>query len=162
MPDRILVTEDDPLVLRALQMLLERENMEAVGVPTAEEALKSLHGGSYDLVLVDVGLPGMSGLELLADIREQFPQLPTIVITGNPTLNAARQAIQLGARDFFQKPLLGPEVLDSIQTLLADAREQRVRTHARELTMGNRMAVNLCNHFNNLLGARHRTLIHAC
>ena len=127
--------------------------MEADGVTCVEEAMDTLRIASFDLALVDIGLPGKSGLELLSDIREEFPYLPVIVITGNPTLKAARKAIQLGARDFFQKPLFGPEIIGSIRTIVKGARNERARTRTRELAMGNRMTVNLCNHFNNLLGA---------
>ncbi len=108
MPDqpaaRLLVVDDEPLVMGALCNTLRDEGYEAFGAASGEEALTRLAAERFDLVLTDLMLPKMDGVELLARARELDPQLVGIVMTGHGTIPTAVDAMKAGAIDYVQKP----------------------------------------------------------
>ena len=104
---RILIVDDEPLIRQSLSGVLEDEGYQADAVDTGETCCRELEQTSYDVVLLDVWLPGMDGLETLARIEEMpFEQRPTvIIISGHGTIETAVKATKLGAFDFLEKPL---------------------------------------------------------
>jgi two-component system nitrogen regulation response regulator NtrX len=133
--DVILVVDDELEILRSLKGMLEDEGFAVLTASSAEEAIKSLRDNQVNLALLDVFLPGMTGLEFLKTIRPEFPELPAIVMTGQGSFEAAFTAVKLGAYDFFEKPLSPERLLVSIRNALEAA---RIRTHRDELLRAER------------------------
>ncbi len=131
----ILVVDDEPEILRSLKGMLEDEGFSVLTASSAEEAIKSLKENQVNLAVLDVYLPGMTGLEFLKTVRPEFPDLPAIVMTGQGSYENAFSAVKLGAYDFFEKPLSPERLLVSIRNALDAA---RIRTHRDELLRAER------------------------
>jgi two-component system, NtrC family, response regulator AtoC len=109
MSERILITEDDEDLAFVIREALTRQGYEAEVAPTAVALLDKLKAGSYDLILLDVRLPDMDGLDAIPRCRDLAPETPIIVMTAHGTRQIAMNAITRGAYDFFTKPLKMPE-----------------------------------------------------
>ena len=121
MSERILITEDDEDLAFVIREALTRQGYEAEVAPTAGALLEKLKGGSYDLVLLDVRLPDMDGLEAIPRCRDLAPETPIIVMTAHGTRQIAMNAITRGAYDFFTKPLK----MSEFQVVVARALDRR-------------------------------------
>src|ERR687893_3230278 len=103
----VLIVDDDPVLLEALPEAL-RLRMEGVTIETADSAaaaLDRIEGGDFDAIVTDIKMPGMSGLELLAEIRNRRPDTPTLMITGHGETDLVVEALRGGACDFIRKPI---------------------------------------------------------
>jgi two-component system nitrogen regulation response regulator NtrX len=129
MTDTILVVDDEKNIRRTLRMVLEGEGFEVLEAGSAEEAFPILDDALVDLVILDVRLPGMSGVDALDRIRKErgHEALPIVVISGHASLSEAVQAVQRGATDFLEKPLDRDRMLVSLRNALA------LRRMAREI-----------------------------
>ena len=105
---RILIVDDDEVVRRSFLRSLESIscNIEAAG--DGEEALQTMEQNSFDVVLLDVRMPGRDGLSVLRTIKQKWPESEVVIITGYPTVANAKEAVRLGAYDYLAKPL-GPQ-----------------------------------------------------
>ncbi|NTV43086.1 MAG: sigma-54-dependent Fis family transcriptional regulator [Syntrophobacteraceae bacterium] len=104
MPERILVVDDDPGMQAALQEVLKKRGYEGDSAFSAEEALQKVARGSYDLILLDVRLPGISGIEAIPQIMSHGDQGDIIMMTAHGSQEMALEAIGKGAYDYFTKP----------------------------------------------------------
>ncbi|MDP5207608.1 response regulator, partial [Alishewanella sp. SMS9] len=109
---KILIVEDDAGLREALIDTLSLANYQVLSAASAEEALLLLKKQSVQLVISDVQMGSVSGLTLLKTLREQYPQLPVLMMTAYATVQDAVEAIRLGAIDYLSKPF-SPEVLVS-------------------------------------------------
>ena len=123
----ILVVDDERNIRRTLQMVLGGAGFDTLEAGSAEEALNLLEGREVDLVLLDLKLPNMNGLEALSKIRARpdTARLPVIVISGHASVAEAVEAVQMGATDFFEKPLDRDRVLISVNNALETSKLQR-------------------------------------
>jgi len=103
-PARILVIDDNPAVVDILVTCLGEEGHTISSALTSDEGLKLVILSSPDLVLLDVALPGMNGIEVLKRIRAINPASGVIMVTGNTDPQLAREAIELGALTYIDKP----------------------------------------------------------
>jgi DNA-binding NtrC family response regulator len=106
----ILVVEDRDPLRRLLARALADEGYEVAAAATGGDAVRLLGERPFDLVLTDLKLPDISGLEVLASAREKQPRVPVVVLTGYGTVGAAVEAMKLGAYDFLEKPLELPDL----------------------------------------------------
>jgi two-component system response regulator FlrC len=102
---RILIVDDDPGVRAALALLLEEESYVPVTVDGGAAALQAVGQQEFSLVLTDVAMPGMDGLELLARLRREAPEVPVIMISAHGDLETAVRAVRDGAYDYLVKPI---------------------------------------------------------
>lgn len=116
---RILIADDEPLYLRTTGELLRKAGYDCVCVPDAYEALDAMSRQPFDLVLSDLNMPGNVKLELLQQGRQQWPQIPLIVVTGVPSLPTAIESIRLGIADYLLKPVRFEDLLSSVRRALA-------------------------------------------
>jgi two-component system response regulator FlrC len=100
----VLVVDDDPMIRRTLLQLIREFGHEGMGVGSGEEALTQLARSEFRLVLADVRLPGLGGLDLLKEVRSRHAKSQVVMITGYGTVEMAVEAMQIGARDFLMKP----------------------------------------------------------
>lgn len=108
---RILIVDDDPLQARALTESLRAFGYAPTSCATAEEALDALRATAYDILLSDLVMPGMGGVELLLQATKIDPQLVGILMTGRGTIETAVNAMKAGALDYILKPINLPQVL---------------------------------------------------
>ena len=100
----IMIIDDDPHILSLLDIYLSKKGVKAVTCSSAKEALSILRSSQIKLALVDICMPGMTGVELLQHIQKITPSTHVIMITGMGDMEVARQCMQLGAKDFITKP----------------------------------------------------------
>jgi DNA-binding NtrC family response regulator len=117
----LLVIDDEPNILSSLRRALELEGYGVEVAGSGAVALQKLEERDIDLVLLDVMMPGMNGLEVLTKIREAHPDLSVVMMSGNATIETAVQATKLGAHDFVEKPLSSDKLLLTVQNTLAYA-----------------------------------------
>ena len=103
--EEILVVDDEKNIRGSLEGILKDEGYRVRAVATAEELLKQVGQALPDLVILDVWLPGMDGLQALEELKRLHSELPVIMISGHSTVEAAVKATKLGAYDFIEKPL---------------------------------------------------------
>jgi len=126
---RILVVEDDAMLASGICAALTQAGFTADAVGSAEHALTALlTGESFDLAIVDIGLPGIDGLELVRRLRAQRSSMPALVLTARDSLEDCVNALGLGADDYLTKPFRVPELVARIHAVLrrAQARSEQV------------------------------------
>jgi EAL domain-containing protein (putative c-di-GMP-specific phosphodiesterase class I) len=125
----VLIVDDEPMVLRVLKAMLERSQYEVVPCLTPHEAIRHIANGNVRVVVSDVTMPEMSGIELLRTIRQHDPDLPVVLVTGQPALSSAAEAIEYGAFMYLIKPVK-PETL--VRTVERAARLYRLAQTKRQ------------------------------
>jgi DNA-binding NtrC family response regulator len=120
-PGRVLVADDEQVVLTVVGNLLRDEGYEVELVLSGKEALERLDAQYFDLMVVDKNLPDMSGLELLRKVRQSQPEMESVLITGYGSLESAIEALHLGAGGYLLKPF------EDITLVLAKVNELRAR-----------------------------------
>ena len=129
----ILVVDDERGICDQLAGILRDEGFSVTAVATGEEALVAVSREIFDLVLLDVWLPGIDGIEALRQLRAAGHQIPVVLISGHATAELAVRAVREGALDFLEKPLALERVLVTVHNALAHARlEQQLRAEREE------------------------------
>lgn len=126
---KILIVDDEPLMCNSLQALLGRDGYEAKGTTTAKDALHCFACEAFDVVLLDMQMPEMSGLELMDYIKERNPETLFVVITGQASEDSIVASLRKGAFDYLRKPFEHEELLKTVknamrQKQLAEKRKQ--------------------------------------
>ena len=124
---RILIVDDDPLVHGSLAESFQAQSYSVATASDGLQALQVLERGPVDVVVTDLKMPKLDGLELLARIRDRYPQLPVIILTGFGDVPAAVEAMRRGASDFLTKPIQPEELDGAIQRALEEAPEFSTR-----------------------------------
>lgn len=118
-PCQLLVVDDEPVIRETLCEYLTQEGLHVTACGSAEEALALAAGQRFDVVLCDVQLPGLDGIELLERLRKISPETFVVMITAFATVENAVEAFQRGAHDYLMKPILLDEALSKVRRLLA-------------------------------------------
>jgi two-component system response regulator PilR (NtrC family) len=116
---RILVIDDEKSMRELLVHLLKRAGYRVIAAESGEKGVELFGKDAYDLVISDVSMPGMSGLEVLRKVRETSPDTPVVLITAHGTKETAIEAVKLGAFDYFEKPFNVEEVLTRVGNAVA-------------------------------------------
>ena len=132
MKPRILVIDDEGAIRDSLRMILEYEDYQFVGAATGQEGIAAVQRERPDLVLLDIKMPGMDGLEVLRKLHALDETLPVVMISGHGTTATAVEAIRSGAVDFLDKPLSSERVIVTLQNAL---RQSELRSENRELKL---------------------------
>ncbi|MDP2885420.1 MAG: sigma-54 dependent transcriptional regulator [Ignavibacteria bacterium] len=132
----ILVVDDEKSVRDSLKMVLEFESYEVLFAENGQEALRHLTTASIDLILLDVKMAGMDGLEVLQRVRQKRSELPVIMISGHGTIETAVEATKLGAFDFLAKPLDRDKLLVTVRNALQQAKLSEEYRQLRESVEG--------------------------
>jgi DNA-binding response OmpR family regulator len=133
---RILVVEDETKVARALREGLEREKYEVVVAPTGEEGFFLVNAQEFDLVILDLMLPGRDGLEVLSTLRKRGLDTPVLILTARDAIGDRVQGLDSGADDYLVKPFAFPELLARIRARLRRGRgDQSLRLRLTDLEL---------------------------
>ena len=102
---KVLVVDDEVDFLETLLKRLRRREIDVEGVESGERALERLDRNPVDVVILDVRMPGMDGIQTLKEIKARYPLIEVIMLTGHASLEAAIQGMELGAFDYLMKPI---------------------------------------------------------
>jgi DNA-binding NtrC family response regulator len=147
----ILVIDDEAEIREGLELLLSSEGYAVTSAETGEAGIARLEQEPFDLLLLDVSLPGRSGLDLLRDIRQRDPHLPVVLITAYGSIDMARQAFKSGAQDYITKPWSNDELLAQISSAVEGRR-------LREENVQLKRALKQRYNFPNIIGKSERIL----
>ncbi|MBI4604503.1 MAG: response regulator transcription factor [Planctomycetes bacterium] len=133
---RILVVEDERKVARALKEGLEAEGYQVVVAESGEEGFFLSHQETFDVIVLDLMLPGRSGTEVLETLRRRGVQTPVLILTARDAVEDRVQGLDTGADDYLVKPFAFPELLARIRALLRRGRQdQALRLKVSDLEM---------------------------
>lgn len=125
---KILIIDDELTLRQTLARILQRVGYEVTAAESGEQGLAFLKTTDFDLVYLDIRMPGLSGLEVLDLIHSSHPTIPVILFTAQPDLSSAVEALRRGARDYLLKPLKPEAIIERTRTILAvQQKEQRRR-----------------------------------
>ena len=137
---RVLVIDDEAAIRESLRMTLEYEGYEFLAAATGQEGLTFAERDAPDIVLLDVKMPGMDGIEVLERLRSINDAVPVIVISGHGTISTAVEATKKGAFDFIEKPFASERVLVSLRNALAQRQlHDENRTLRKEVEVRHQM-----------------------
>ena len=117
--EKILVIDDEAGIRSSLKGILEDEGYSIKTVVTGEDALKLLKRQNFDLILLDIWLPQMNGIDILKEIKKMEENSLVVMISGHGTVETAVQAIKFGAHDFLEKPLSLEKVVLTVKNALS-------------------------------------------
>jgi len=135
--ERILVVDDTPNTLEVLQRNLTSQGYQAFVASNVSEAIKILDVTPIDLVITDFKMPGVSGLDLVRHVRENFKETEVMMITGYPTIEGAVRAVKIGAEEYLTKPFTDQELFSAVRRALDKLHVRRaaeVRLHRAQPT----------------------------
>ncbi len=149
---KVLVVDDDPMIASVCERALTKNGYEVITAATGEEALEQLAKQQFDAAVVDLVLPGIGGMEVVAAAHEADPQTVVIIITGYASLDSAIEAVRHGAFDYLRKPtdvsqlletlqrgIAGQKLLDRNQRLLADLDKTNRQMRVSQATLKERV-----------------------
>jgi EAL domain-containing protein (putative c-di-GMP-specific phosphodiesterase class I) len=113
-PMRVLLVDDDPAVLRVYRSYLGRHGVVVVTAGNGREASQQVQSGSFDVIVSDISMPEMTGIEFLESVRTHDLDVPVILMTGEPDLDSALHAIEYGVFRYLAKPILPKDLLETV------------------------------------------------
>ncbi|MBN2035078.1 MAG: response regulator [Deltaproteobacteria bacterium] len=119
----ILVMEDETSLAKGLRMILEKEGYHVDTASTGHSAMDALRNKGFDLLVADLRLPDMDGMDIIREVREKRPETKTIVITGYPSVSSAVDAMKLGVTDYLPKPFWDDEFKKAVEKALKGGKE---------------------------------------
>jgi len=150
---RILIIDDERSIRNTLKDILEYEKHEVEIAATGEEGLEHLRNNGFDLVFLDVKMPGLDGIEVLQEATRTHPEMPVVMISGHGNIDTAVDAIKKGAFDFLEKPLDLNRILVTVRNatdkskLLQETRMLRKQLSPTYEMVGNSVAINQVKEF---------------
>lgn len=115
---KVLIIDDEPALRQTLARILHQAGIEATTAENGEEGLAYLETTSFDLVYMDIRMPGLAGLDVLDIMRVRYPGLPVVLFTAQPDINSAVEALRRGATDYLLKPLKPQAIIDKTKKIL--------------------------------------------
>jgi DNA-binding NtrC family response regulator len=119
---KVLLVDDEAEFSETLIKRMKKRNVDITGVRSGEEALQTLDQGPIDVVILDVRMPGMDGIETLRVLKKRHPLIEVIMLTGHASVEVAVQGMEFGAFDYLMKPMQIDDLLYKIQ----DAHQQKI------------------------------------
>lgn len=125
-PPHILVMEDEPSVAQGLQMVLADEGYDVDVAMTGGSALNTFGKKGFDLLVADLRLPDIDGMEVIRRVKEKTPETEVIVITGYSSVSSAVEAMKLGASDYLPKPFTDEEFKEAVESALKEKKIEKI------------------------------------
>ena len=141
---RLLLVDDEERFLSTTRILLEKRGVKNVQTATTGQgALKILREGAVDVVVLDVKMPGMDGVEVLRNVRQEHPLVEVIMLTGHASAESAVEGLKLGAFDYVMKPIDISDLLEKIEEAYEKKRahEEKIRSAKVKEIISHPMAV---------------------
>jgi DNA-binding response OmpR family regulator len=132
MTGRVLIIDDEESLRITLSRILQAAGCDTFEAGDGQEALSMIKKCDPDLVFLDIRIPRIDGIQVLREIRVEFPKVPVIMLTGHGSLQSAVESLRLGATDYLQKPI-DPEILVArVRVLLDEQRQERRKEELRD------------------------------
>ncbi|GIV96054.1 MAG: hypothetical protein KatS3mg057_0711 [Herpetosiphonaceae bacterium] len=148
---RVLIIDDEIKLALKIERYLKETGLQATAVPDGAQGLELLATQQWDVVLTDLGMPGVDGYAVLQTVQEQYPELPVVVITAHGDLSAAVRALQLGAYDYLLKPIDLTLIRAAIDRALQQRELRRIALAHRQLEAITQLAWTAAHEINNPL-----------
>jgi len=129
---KILVVDDENIVLESCQAILEVEGFEVILVPSADKAIEEMKNDNFTLLLIDVKMPKHDGMYLMEKIKEQWPGIPIIVMSGYYTTETIKEAFEMGAAKFIAKPFEPDELVKTVRQII-----KKEKGHGKKTSLSN-------------------------
>ena len=123
----ILVVDDEPNLRHTLSLILQQSGYVVTCASDGNEAMHALEAGPFDLVLLDIMLPDVSGMTLLPEIRKLYAEMPVLILTGHATIDTAMESVRHGARDYLVKPVETFYLLNRVKEILSEKSQSQKR-----------------------------------
>ena len=128
MTPSILIVDDEEKLRLTLSRILRKAGFNVTTAASGEEALNLTQAGAFELAFIDLMMPGIGGLALLAEFRKYYPEMPVLILTAHATLDSAIEAVRQGARDYLLKPADPQRIIERVKEILAEQQQpQRQR-----------------------------------
>ena len=127
---RVMLVDDEADFLNTLMKRLKKRKLDMTGAESGEDALSILGRNPVDIVVLDVRMPGIDGIETLKEIKKQFPLIEVIMLTGHANVEVAVQGMELGAFDYLMKPMDIDELVYKIEDAYKSKRIQEDKLEA--------------------------------
>ena len=121
---RILICDDEEGVRESLKLILE-ERYDLQTAENGEEAVQHVASAPFDVMLLDIKMPRMDGMETLRRVRQLAPNMPVLILTAYHSMDIAKEAVRLGAKDYISKPFEKDQLLEIIEQLLKRSSQLR-------------------------------------
>ncbi len=121
----VLLVEDEVNLAKGLAMVMREEGYDVDVSNTGRGALEKFGGNGFDLLVADLRLPDIDGMDVIQQVHEKRPSTKVVVITGYPSVSSAVQAVKMGTSDYFRKPFTDDEFMFSVKSVLAE-RESKI------------------------------------
>jgi DNA-binding response OmpR family regulator len=115
---KTLIVDDDPIVLASCKRVFEAEGFAVYVAPSADKALEIMKNTTFNILLIDVKMPERDGMYLTRAVKEQYPEVPIVVMSGYPTPETIVEGLNLGAEEFIAKPFTPDELLATVRRVL--------------------------------------------
>ncbi len=122
---KILIVDDEDIVLKSCLRVLQKLDYEIETAYSGQTALDNLEKNKYDIVVTDLMMPGMDGMQLLKEIKKRYPEVMVITLTGYATVETARQALKAGAFDYIPKPFTPDELRNVIENAVKSLKNKK-------------------------------------
>ncbi len=123
----ILIIDDEVGLRVTLGAVLQRAGYQVSTAADAQEALNILINSAFDLIFLDLAMPGMNGMDLLPELRQKYPEIPVIVLTANISFDTANEAFKRGANGYLLKPVFPHDILTRVQDVMTEHHEKELR-----------------------------------
>jgi CheY-like chemotaxis protein len=125
-PNKILVVDDSPQISKALSDLLSASGYAVRTAPSAERALQILESAKFDLIITDLKMTGMTGIDLAKQVLQKWPGLPVVILTGFGDMDSVINALRLGVADYLKKPFSIDEVMSVVEREIGKGKSRQV------------------------------------
>ncbi|HTZ18286.1 MAG TPA: response regulator [Dissulfurispiraceae bacterium] len=133
MAEKLLIVDDEPDMLKLLGMIIrDKTKYETITTNNPAEALDIVQRGGYDLVITDLKMPGLDGVEMLEAVKRYDADIPVIIMTAYGTVETAEESLSKGAFDFITKPFRKEQILFTIEKAMSWLRLQRENKKLKE------------------------------
>jgi EAL domain-containing protein (putative c-di-GMP-specific phosphodiesterase class I) len=129
---RVLIVDDDALVLRSLQRAMANQNVHVVAMTDVHQAMRLIETDTFDAVLCDIRMPKMSGLAFARFVRSLAPEVPILLMTGDPQLDSALEAIEVGILEYLPKPIEPAKLRSAVTRAIKLSRFAKLRREAQD------------------------------
>jgi len=119
----ILLMEDEPNVAKGLKMVMDEKGYDVDWAATGQAALDAFWSGRFDLLVADIRLPDIDGMEVIERVKEKQPETPVVIITGYPSVSSAVKAVKVGVTDYLRKPFTEEEFMSAVDGALKETKK---------------------------------------